>query len=165
MCMEAMMGSLESAHQLFDMVLNRTPQERLDWKPVTPGGDPTSILEVVRHVVGAEGEMRSIVAEGKMPEMESPPSADWSASSEFAKHGPAAGASDLQGLKQLIADERAKTAEAIRGVPTEAWGDVIETPFMTTTRQTFFDILVQHWAYHAGQVSYIQRLYGDLGFG
>ena len=165
MCMEAMTGSLESTHQLFDMVLNRTPQERLDWKPAMPGGDPTSVLEVVRHLIAGEGDMRSIVAEGKMPEMESAPSADWSASSEFARHGPAAGVSDLEGLKQLIADERKKTAEAIRGVPPNAWGDVIETPFMTATRQTFLDIFVQHWAYHAGQISYVQRLYGDLGFG
>jgi len=164
MDIEAALKGLQGAREMFLMVLNGTPDDRMEWKPACDGGDPTNIIEQARHSISAEVDLRGVLVEGKVPEdmnMES----EWASSATFAKAGPAAGLSTKAEFAESMKAEADKTAEALQGIPAEAWGDMIETPFLSGPRAMFLSILIDHWSYHAGQIAYIQRLYGDMKFG
>jgi uncharacterized damage-inducible protein DinB len=147
------------------MVFKATPDDKLEWRPAAvDGADATNILEIARHCIAADGYFTFMFTESKVPAHEEG-AADWFSSASFAGEGPAAGVSNKAGLIKALEHEAAKTDAVIGAVTPEAWAEMVEAPWMTATRAEFLGLLAGHWSYHAGQVAYIQRLYGDNSFG
>jgi len=145
-------------------VLESTPEQMLTWRPRSASGDPTSILDIAKHCIAAESMFQPLIRDGHMPTA-SAANADWLSSEAFATRGPAAEVHDKAGLVLLVADLERYAAEIAESLAPEAWDEIVETPFRTAPRGRFLWILASHWAYHCGQVAYIQRLYGDLSYG
>jgi len=163
MGIETTLKWLAASREFYIQMIQATPDDRLDWKPVAAQGDATSILEITRHLIANEHPMRSMVVDGKWPE-DTPMDPNWAASSSFAGAGPAAEVSDKADLVRMIREAGAETDQAVRDVPDSAWNDTVSLPFMTDTRAGLVGLAASHWSYHTGQVAYLQRLYGDLKF-
>lgn len=163
MDVEAKIQQLNAARGFYASFLATTPDEKLGWKPEGVPGDATSILEITRHCIAADVYFRALFESGTMPQP--PDGAHWADSNVFASAGPAAGLETVAELAELMRKEGDATAEAMRAVPADKWGELLTVPWMTGPRELFADLLVSHWQYHLGQLAYIQRLYGDLSFG
>jgi len=161
---QAAVAAVQGGRHLFLMVFGATPDDKLDWRPMAvEGADATDILEIARHCIATDGYFTHMLTQNKVPAHEG--SADWFSSAAFAAEGPAAGASDKEGLVRALEEQAAKTDAVINSVTPEGWAETVEAPWMTASRAQFLGLLAGHWSYHAGQVAYIQRLYGDNSFG
>jgi hypothetical protein len=122
-----------------------------------PGGKPTSTLDIVRHCIAVDVEMKEYVTgEAEVDFDEADIEASFSS-------GPAAGVSERDGLLGILEETARAVDAALAAVPDERWGEMLELPFGSLSVEAFAWWLVAHWYYHAGQIAYLQRCWGDLG--
>jgi hypothetical protein len=159
---QAALKRIQGSRGFLFHVLDKTPEDRLDWRPaVEPGGDATTILEIMRHLVASEAHMLAIVCEGS----EHPGgSEDWASSAKFAAEGPAAKATTKAELVSLLTAAGEEFDKAAAAVPDAKWGEEYDAGWMKAPRFEFLGMAGLHYDYHNGQIAYIQRLYGDLSF-
>jgi hypothetical protein len=165
---EQAIGEIKGARGFFLEVFGKTAEDKLDWRPsCAEGGDATTILEIVRHLVASDVSMLAMLgvdpAEVGLAS-DGGPSEDWASSAKFASQGPAA---NITTKAELIAklNEVAEIVDtALRGVPAAKWDEEYDAGWMKGPRSQFLGLMGVHIHYHNGQVAYIQRLYGDLAF-
>ncbi len=152
-----LLRGLEEARSTFTRMLERTPDDKLEWTPdIPPEGKPTSTLDIVRHVIASDLDMKQVAAEGVPSEW------DPDYMEESFHSGPAADVADRAELLRIL-DETAKQVDAaLAAIPQERWGETLELPFGEMSVEAFAWMLVAHWYYHAGQIAYLQRCWGDI---
>ncbi len=159
---EGALARIRSSRGFLIHFFTKTADDRLNWRPaVESGGDATTILEIMRHIVASESSMLPVaLKEGGDHE----PSADWASSAKFASAGPAAGATTKEEIVAKLNEAAAVLDAAILEVPQERWGEEYDAGWMKAPRFDFLGLVALHYDYHNGQIAYIQRLYGDLEF-
>jgi hypothetical protein len=159
---QAALKRIEGSRGFLLHVLDKTPDDKLDWRPaVAEGGDATTILEIMRHLVASEAHMLAIVKD--TPEGPGG-SEDWASSAKFAAEGPAATATTKAELVALLNAAGAGFAGIAAAVPADKWDEEYDAGWMKAPRSEFLGMASLHYDYHNGQIAYIQRLYGDLSF-
>lgn len=160
---EGALGRLEMIHSEFLSMVRSTPEDRVDWRPPSEGGDPTTISEQIKHCVDVEAGMATHLFTNEAPEQGE--GGDYFASATWAGVGPAGALSAKEDLVRSIEETAQRTAELVRSQPDNIWDEEVDAGFAKMTKAGFVGLLTHHWWWHAGQVAYIQRLYGDISFG
>lgn len=145
-------------------LVRATPEERVDWRPASDTGDPTTISEQLKHCLGVEYHFVEGLIGGKTPD-HGEEGGDFFASSSWAKAGPAGALSTKADLMRCLEESTEHTATALRNVPVSGWDEVVDAGFTKRSKAAFVELLVHHWWWHAGQIAYVQRLYGDTSVG
>ncbi|MGD8240323.1 MAG: DinB family protein [Armatimonadota bacterium] len=153
-----LLHGLQEARQSFTALLSRTPDDKLEWTPDTSAeGKPTSTLDIIRHLIASDLDMKKVVADGVPSEWDP---ADMEASFHA---GPAAEVTDRAELLQILEETAKEVAAAFEALPDERWGEALQMPWGKMSVEAFAWMLVAHWYYHAGQIAYLQRCWGDVG--
>ncbi len=160
---EGALGRLEMIHSEFLSMVRSTPEDRVDWRPPSEGGDPTTISEQIKHCVDVEAGMATHLFTNEAPEQGE--GGDYFASATWAGVGPAGALSAKEDLVRSIEETAQRTAELVRSQPDNIWDEEVDAGFAKMTKAGFVGLLTHHWWWHAGQVAYIQSLYGDISFG
>jgi len=160
---EGALGRLETIRSNFVNMVRSTPEDRLDWRPPSEGGDPTTISEQIKHCVEVEAGTATRLFTDEAPEQGE--GGDYFASATWAGVGPAGALSAKEDLIRCIEETGQRTTELMRSQPDDIWDEEVDAGFAKMTKAGFVELLTHHWLYHAGQVAYIQRLYGDVSFG
>jgi len=127
----------------FVVTLKSTPQDKIDWKP---DNSSMSAKEMIEHLAGSNHYFASMITGNPPPEMpEEPPQLSFDEAIKFFEES---------------CDMMAKTLES---VPDEKLTEPRETPFGHTINVRFaMTIPGSHLAYHWGQLSGLQKQYGDM---
>ncbi|MFQ5809664.1 MAG: DinB family protein [Armatimonadota bacterium] len=155
---QPLLKGLAEARNAFTRMLDRTPDDRLEWTPdTTTEGKPTSTLDIIRHLIASDVDMKQVIAEGVPSE--------WDPSDMEAsfRSGPAADVTDRARLLQILEETGKEVDAAFEALPEERWGETLELPFGSMSVAAFAWMLVAHWYYHCGQIAYLQRCWGDVG--
>ncbi len=165
MNIEQEISGLRQLIEFYTGFFAKTPEDKLNWRPqVCESGDATSVMDITKHLVSSEFMMRQLFETGTTP---APPEGagdgNWASSDAFAASDPTGLSTKEEALK-ILAELADGTAEVVRNVSEAAWLEEIDAGWMKGPRLLFWRIHLSHWSYHTGQIGYIQRLWGDLGF-
>ena len=129
-----------------------TRDDALDWHPPIEGADTRSIYEQVGECVLTN---RSFAAALRGENRDPKPARDASAAIVFA---------DSQDAQRQIVESAAELAKAVRGMNEEDFDREYPHWSGPIRGEIFIEMPYRNMAYHAGQVNYIQTLYGDTEF-
>lgn len=120
--------------------LDFIPDDKLDWKPAPTAN---SAMEVVRHLLGAQGRLRAMLTGGNPDDAQiaTPQTRDEA--------------------KQALAESSDAYAAALRAVDPTTLGDKITTHRGDMPKSFVSSMAVADTIHHHGQIAYIQTLLGD----
>jgi hypothetical protein len=135
----------------------RVPADKLDWKPLDEG---RSVLDICAEVALSPTWPLGLAFSPEPFQMTDEIMAELTAEKAALK--------SLDQCEATAAANLATFNEAVANVPDEKFETTVTVTFSPTPEWSFFDaLMVHHWnaVYHAGQINYIQTLYGDKGMG
>ena len=127
----------------FKKTLESTPADKVDWKPDDTSMSPKDMVE---HLAGANHYFAAMIkgVEPPAPPDEPP---------QFT----------LEQAMQFFDESCQMMAQTIESIPDDKLTDVRETPFGHSINVRYaMTIPASHIAYHWGQLSYLQKQYGDM---
>jgi len=148
----AVLATDRATEELVEL-LSLTDEARLRWRPSETARDTISV--VAECVVVAENWAIRLGV-GDNPSPFDPERVRKRLAEEGAKS-----------RDELVADLRAAVTafnEAVMRIPDEDLQDVITTPWAEAPMADWLCHVATHNAYHAGQVAYIQTIYGNVGY-
>lgn len=127
----------------FKTTLDGTPSDKIDWKP---DDKSMSAKEMVEHLAGANHYFAAMIKGEEPPAPpEEPPKFTFDQAKQFFKES---------------CDMMAQTLES---VPEDKLSEARETPFGHSVNVRFvMTVPASHLAYHWGQLSAVQKQYGDM---
>lgn len=129
------------------------PAEKLEWKVLDAGRSPLDILqECAQSPTYVIPMLQTRACPPFNPET-------------FSKLKDERSSWDVDKCEQVMTENLEKLFSEIRSFPQEELSFEIDLPFVEGLRQSMADIMgYPYWnlAYHLGQVSFIQTLYGDM---
>ncbi len=114
--------------------------DKLDWKPAPTAN---SAMEVVRHLLMAQGRLGAMIA-GNNPD-----------EAQIAEP------KTRDEAKQTLAESSDAYAATLRAIDPSTLGDMITLPFGTMPKAFVSSMAIADTIHHHGQIAYIQTLLGD----
>lgn len=148
----AVLATNRATGELLELLI-RTDEDKLLWRPSETARDTISLL--AECVVVAENWAIRLGV-GDNPSPFEPERVRQRLAEEGAKS-----------RDELVADMRAAVTafnEAVMRIPDDDLQDVITTPWAEAAIADWLCHVATHNAYHAGQIAYIQTLYGNVGY-
>jgi uncharacterized damage-inducible protein DinB len=133
-----------------------TNQDRLGWQPAAENGSETrSALDQVNECIHTNRLVAAVLRGEEIS------TANLQGSAPTTRPAEPADVNEL--LKQLLASAE-ELAAAIRGISEEDMDRIYNHPRAQMRGQNMILICYRNMAYHAGQINFIQTLYGDHEF-
>lgn len=147
---------IDSIQKGFDEVFRYAkfvPEDKLTWKPLDLG---RSVLDQCQELAQSPAYVTSMIAGEKMPEMSQE---SWQKVMEERQAW-----TTVEECERIGKERLAALFEAIRNCPDERLKETVWLPYDGGRDFTIQEIMeYPRWNanYHAGQISYVQTLYGD----
>lgn len=143
---------IERAATLLGFYVSTTAPERLTWRPqADPASSAHSVLDLAEECVHASLLFAAVLRGEPAPALVR--------SREGAPFG-----GDAEAARRHLEASGKELADAVRGMDDAALERAYVLPLGTVPGVVVLDIALSHLQYHAGQVNYIQTLYGDTQF-
>lgn len=139
-CTQRTMGELIDAAEA-------VPIEKHDWRPM---GEARTVLELVQECAEVNGRWSEILTERQWKVRDSKETQQYYCTMP-----------DLPAAISRLRESTAQYVQAIRSVPYEKLSEELELPWGTVKMADALLHSFWHMSYHAGQINYIQTLYGD----
>lgn len=149
---ELIIHMTRNAHEGLFHQARKVPADKLGWTPLESG---RSVLDICAECALSPTWGSEVVAAGGF-EMTQEVMAAFGAAK--------AALTTLDDCERVGAENLVKFEEFVRTVPAERMGEIIVMPFGRVKEWPIAEVLgIHEWncTYHAGQICYIQTLYGD----
>lgn len=120
--------------------LDFIPDDKLDWKPAPTAN---SAMEIVRHVLGAQGRLSAMLS-GINPD-------------DITIADP----QTREEAKQALMESSQKYAAMLRGLDPATLSEMIEMRFAKMPKAMIAGMAVADTIHHHGQIAYLQTMLGD----